>query len=169
MEKTAMAAWYDGARDFIGAFLDPKDNDSGDEFESFSSEPARNRSNISDNAARDPIQPKRSNESRAVVRDMQVSTSIKVSWYRPTSYNNNGEVTEIADQLREKRTVILNLEDINRKEDSRRLLDFLCGVVYAQQGIVRKIAINAYLFGPYNLDFQGNDILTMIDDSSNFN
>ncbi|MDR0858327.1 MAG: cell division protein SepF [Oscillospiraceae bacterium] len=160
-----MAAWYDGARDFIGAFLDPQDGDNGDEYESFSAEPARNRSNISDTAVRDPIAPRKNNESRAVVRDMQVSTSMKVSWFRPTSYNQNGEITEIADQLREKRTVILNLEDVRKKEDSRRLLDFLAGVVYAQQGIVRKIAINAYLFGPYNIDFQGNDILTMMDEA----
>jgi cell division inhibitor SepF len=62
---------------------------------------------------------------------------------------------EIADHLRERRTVVLNLEDTN-KEVARRLVDFLSGVAYAQEGKIKKVAVNTYLITPYNVDLLGD-------------
>ena len=63
--------------------------------------------------------------------------------------------SEIADHLREKRTVVLNLESTN-KEIARRLLDFLSGVAYANEGKIKKVAISTYIITPYNVDILGD-------------
>ena len=60
-------------------------------------------------------------------------------------------VTQIADHLLKKRTVVLNLESTN-KETARRLIDFLSGVAYSIEGSLKKIASNAYVITPANVD-----------------
>lgn len=60
-------------------------------------------------------------------------------------------VTQIADHLLKKRTVVLNLENTN-KETARRLIDFLSGVAYSIEGSLKKIASNAYVITPSNVD-----------------
>ncbi len=59
--------------------------------------------------------------------------------------------TQIADHLLNKRTVVLNLENAS-KETSRRLIDFLSGVAYSIDGSIKKIATNAYVITPNNVD-----------------
>jgi len=58
---------------------------------------------------------------------------------------------QIADHLLNKRTVVLNLENTN-KETARRLIDFLSGVAYSIDGALKKIATNAYVITPSNVD-----------------
>ena len=65
------------------------------------------------------------------------------------------DASAIADHLREKRTVVLNLESTN-KEIARRLLDFLSGVAYANEGKIKKVAISTYIITPYNVDILGD-------------
>ena len=60
-------------------------------------------------------------------------------------------VTQIADHLLKKRTIVLNLENTN-KETARRLIDFLSGVAYSIEGSLKKIASNAYVITPSNVD-----------------
>ena len=60
-------------------------------------------------------------------------------------------VTQIADHLLKKRTIVLNLENTN-KETARRLIDFLSGVAYSIEGSLKKIASNAYVITPANVD-----------------
>ena len=71
---------------------------------------------------------------------------------KPERFEN---ASEIADHLREKRTVVLNLESTN-KEIARRLLDFLSGVAYANEGKIKKVAISTYIITPYNVDILGD-------------
>ena len=65
------------------------------------------------------------------------------------------EASGIADNLNEKRTVVLNLEKTNR-EIARRLLDFLSGVAYACNGQIKRVANNTYIITPYNVDVMGD-------------
>ena len=65
------------------------------------------------------------------------------------------DASAIADHLREKRTVVLNLESTN-KDIARRLLDFLSGVAYANEGKIKKVAISTYIITPYNVDILGD-------------
>ena len=71
---------------------------------------------------------------------------------KPERYEN---ASEIADHLRDKRTVVLNLEK-TQKDVARRLLDFLSGVAYAQEGKIKKVALQTYIVTPYNVDIMGD-------------
>ena len=74
------------------------------------------------------------------------------------------EVKEIADELNAKKTVILNLEASNR-EISRRIIDFLSGVAYANGGDFRKVANSTFMIVPYNVDVSGELLLDEFDES----
>ncbi len=90
-------------------------------------------------------------DSNRVV-NIHATTQLQVVLVKPEKFEN---AADIADHLREKRTVVLNLEETN-KDISRRLLDFLSGVAYAQDGKIKKVAANTYLITPYNVDLMGD-------------
>lgn len=70
----------------------------------------------------------------------------------PTRFEN---ASEIADHLRDKRTVVLNLEQTD-KNIARRLIDFLSGVAYANEGTIKKVALSTYIITPYNVEILGD-------------
>ncbi len=96
----------------------------------------------------------RTNETNKVV-NIHATAQLQVVLVKPERYEN---VTEIADHLKDKRTVVLNLEQTNR-ETARRILDFMSGAAYAQQGKIKKIAVNTFLITPYYVDLMGEDDL----------
>ena len=98
--------------------------------------------------AMDELEARRSNK----VVNIRAATQLQVVLVKPERFEN---ASEIADHLREKRTVVLNLESTN-KEIARRLLDFLSGVAYAQEGKIKKVAISTYIITPYNVDILGD-------------
>ena len=65
------------------------------------------------------------------------------------------DAARAADELRRKKAVILNMENVD-KSLTRRVVDFLSGSVYALDGSVKKIAQSAYLFCPHNMDVVGD-------------
>lgn len=77
-----------------------------------------------------------------------VNVNMKV--VRPKSYDSD-TASQIANHLLNKCTVFLNLENSN-KETSRRLIDFLSGVAYSIGGSLKRIAANAYVVTPANVD-----------------
>lgn len=62
---------------------------------------------------------------------------------------------EIADHLRDKRAIVMNMET-TPKDVARRLIDFLSGVAYAQDGKIKKIAASTYLITPCNVSLMGD-------------
>ena len=93
------------------------------------------------------------NERRSnKVVNIHTTTQLQVVLVKPERFEN---ASEIADHLREKRTVVLNLESTN-KDIARRLLDFLSGVAYANEGKIKKVAIYTYIIKPYNVDILGD-------------
>ena len=76
--------------------------------------------------------------------------NIKMQVVRPQSYDSE-TASQIANHLLAKSTVVLNLEGTS-KETSRRLIDFLSGVAYSIGGSLKKIATNAYVITPSNVD-----------------
>ena len=80
------------------------------------------------------------------------SNKPSVVLFRPTNFN---EATKAADDLREKKAVIVNLENVD-KAISRRVIDFLSGCAYALDGTVNKIALATYLFCPHNMEVMGD-------------
>lgn len=86
------------------------------------------------------------------VVNIRAATQLQVVLVKPEKFE---DASSIADHLREKRTVVLNLESTN-KEIARRLLDFLSGVAYANEGKIKKVAISTYIITPYNVDILGD-------------
>ena len=86
------------------------------------------------------------------VVNIHATTQLQVVLVKPDRYEN---ASEIADHLRDKRTVVLNLEK-TQKDVARRLLDFLSGVAYAQEGKIKKVALQTYIVTPYNVDSMGD-------------
>ena len=86
------------------------------------------------------------------VVNIHTTTQLQVVLVKPDRFEN---AAEIADHLREKRTVVLNLEQTS-KDVSRRILDFLSGAAYSQEGKVKKVAISTYIITPYNVDILGD-------------
>ena len=85
---------------------------------------------------------------------VSMSTGLKqeVVLFRPTSFN---DTSKAADDLRNRKAVVLNLENVD-KAMSRRVVDFLSGCVYAVDGSVKKVAQSAYIFCPHNMDVVGD-------------
>lgn len=65
------------------------------------------------------------------------------------------DAAKAADQLCNKKAVILNMENVD-KALTRRVVDFLSGCVYALDGKVKKIAQSTYLFCPHSMDIVGD-------------
>ena len=86
------------------------------------------------------------------VVNIHTTTQLQVVLVKPDRFEN---AAEIADHLREKRTVVLNLEQTS-KDVSRRILDFLSGAAYAKEGKVKKVALSTYIITPYNVDILGD-------------
>ena len=76
----------------------------------------------------------------------------EVTLFRPVNFN---DASKAADDLRARKIVVVNLENVD-KAMARRVVDFLSGCVYALDGDVKKIAQSAYLFCPHNMDIVGD-------------
>ena len=83
---------------------------------------------------------------------INTTTQLAVVLVKPDRFEN---AAEIADHLKDKRTVVLNLEQTN-KDIARRLVDFLSGVAYANEGKIKKVANSTYIITPYNVDIMGD-------------
>lgn len=80
------------------------------------------------------------------VADMQIVLT------QPKEYR---AASQIADLLRDMKFVVLNLAN-TEPEVARRLLDFVSGVIYSEDGHIMKVATNVYVVAPYFVDLLGN-------------
>lgn len=86
------------------------------------------------------------------VVNIHTTAQMQVVLVKPDRFDN---VSDIAEHLRSKHAVVLNLEATN-KDVARRLVDFLSGCAYALDGKIKKIAISTYIITPYNVDIVGD-------------
>ncbi len=109
------------------------------------------------NTAKEPVRDRDRERDRDTERrsnkvvNIHTTTQLQVVLVSPTRFEN---ASEIADHLRDKRTVVLNLEQTD-KNIARRLIDFLSGVAYANEGTIKKVALSTYIITPYNVDILG--------------
>jgi cell division inhibitor SepF len=87
-----------------------------------------------------------------VVSLQSIQKSSKVILSEPRAY---AEAQEIADQLKNRRAVVVNLQSIQR-DQAKRIVDFLSGTVYAIGGDIQKIGVNIFLCTPDNVDVSGS-------------
>ncbi|SDN25234.1 cell division protein SepF [Alkalicoccus daliensis] len=83
---------------------------------------------------------------------VQSSSNSKVILLEPHSYD---EVQEIADQLKNRTAVVINLQRIPR-EQAKRIVDFLSGTVYAIGGDIQKLGEHIFLCTPDNVNVSGS-------------
>ena len=97
------------------------------------------------------------------VVNINATTQLQVVLVKPERFE---DASTIADQLNAKRTVVLNLESTG-KEVSRRLIDFLSGVAYANNGQIKRVATSTFIITPYNVDIMG-DLLDELENNGVF-
>ncbi|MFB5660641.1 cell division protein SepF [Alteribacillus sp. HJP-4] len=86
-----------------------------------------------------------------VVSLQSVQQSSKVILLEPRNYE---EAQDIADHLKNRKAVIINLQRI-QKEQAKRIVDFLSGTVYAIGGDIQKVGVDIFLCTPDNIDVSG--------------
>lgn len=101
--------------------------------------------------------------SKNKVMNINATTQLKVILVKPEHFE---DASSIADHLNEKRTVVLNLESTN-KDIARRLVDFLSGVAYANNGQIKRVANSTFIITPYNVDVMG-DLLDELENNGVF-
>ncbi len=126
---------------------DDYDDDFEDEATSFTEPPPKKERSRDASSYGDFERP-----GRNKVVNIHTTTQLQVVLVKPDRFEN---ASEIADHLRDKRTVVLNLES-TKKDIARRLLDFLSGVAYANEGKIKKVALSTYIITPYNVDILGD-------------
>ena len=100
----------------------------------------------------------KNNRNRVV--NIHATTQLQVILVKPERFE---DARTIADHLNSKRTVVLNLESTN-KDVSRRLIDFLSGVAYANHGQIKRVANSTFIITPYNVAIEG-DLLDELENS----
>jgi cell division inhibitor SepF len=109
------------------------------------------------------VQNESSKRNNNKVVNIHTTAQLQVVLVKPERFD---DASSIADHLNEKRTVVLNLESTN-KDVSRRLVDFLSGVAYANNGQIKRVANSTFIITPYNVDIMG-DLLDELENNGVF-
>ena len=146
-----------GFMDELKKIIHPYDDEDYDYEDDFEESARESRSPFEDRKEERRGEDRRTEDRRSEDRHNKVvnihaTTQRKVVLVKPERFEN---ASEIADHLKEKRTVVLNLESTN-KDVARRLIDFLSGVAYAGEGKIKKVAANTYIITPYSVDIMGD-------------
>lgn len=99
---------------------------------------------------------------RNKVVNISATAKLKVAIFRPENFGE--ETRAIADELIKTHTVVLNLEE-TKKDISRRIIDFLSGVAYANRGKIKRVATSTFIIIPNNVDLTGDDLLDELENS----
>ncbi|WP_152656465.1 cell division protein SepF [Oceanobacillus sp. CFH 90083] len=80
------------------------------------------------------------------------NTNSKVVLAEPRNYN---EAQDIADNIVNRRAVIINLQRVDHQQ-AKRIVDFLSGTVYAVKGDIQKLGSETFLCTPDNVEVSGS-------------
>ena len=90
----------------------------------------------------------RKNSGKVVNMPQAQSQAIKMVISQPTTFEQSDEICGF---LKEKKSVIVNLEYVN-KDVARRIVDFISGGVYALDGYIQKVSNSIFLVAPSNYE-----------------
>ncbi len=79
---------------------------------------------------------------------VSMAQQVRMVIMQPTNFE---QAEEICDLLKEKKSVIINLEYVN-KDVARRIIDVVSGAAHALDGHMQKISSSIFLVAPYNYD-----------------
>ena len=142
---------FDELKRLARPYEDEEDDEYEEEFAPVNSRETTGRESASRELSRDTGRDMEQRRGNKVV-NIHTTTQLQVVLVKPERFEN---ASEIADHLRNKRTVVLNLEQTD-KNIARRLIDFLSGVAYAGEGKIKKVAANTYIITPYHVDIMGD-------------
>ncbi len=89
---------------------------------------------------------------RNKVVKIHTTAQLKLVVMQPESFE---DAREIANHLKNKKPVVINLEAVERAA-AQRIVDFLSGAVYALDGNIQKVANGIFLIAPYNVGIMGD-------------
>lgn len=149
-------SFWDNVKKFAQPYSDDEydDYDDEDALDGYEEEPPRrNRAAAAEAPAEPapaPAAPKSGTFNGQVLNIN--SSRQEVVLFRPNTFN---DTSKAADDLRDKKAIIVNLENVD-KGLARRVVDFLSGCAYSLDGKVNKIAQATYLFVPHCMDVIGD-------------
>ena len=91
---------------------------------------------------------RRNNNNKVVNMPQTQGQAIKMVISQPTSFEQSDEICSF---LKEKKSIIVNLEYVN-KDVARRIVDFISGGVYALDGYIQKVSNSIFLVAPSNYE-----------------
>jgi len=94
---------------------------------------------------------KRQQQQNKVV-SMHQTSQFKVVVMQPQKFE---DAQDICDHLKNKKPVVINLEDVE-KEEAQRIIDFLSGSIFALDGNIQKVSNTIFLVAPSNVDLMGD-------------
>ena len=97
------------------------------------------------------------------VVNIHAAAKLQVVLFKPEKFGD--ETRNIADELLKMHTIVLNLEQTS-KEASRRIIDFLSGIAYANGGKIKKVATETFVVTPYNVDITGEDFMDELENNA---
>ena len=142
---------FDELKRLARPYEDEEDDEYEEEVTPVNSREPTGRESASRELSRDTGRDMEQRRGNKVV-NIHTTTQLQVVLVKPERFEN---ASEIADHLRNKRTVVLNLEQTD-KNIARRLIDFLPGVAYANEGTIKKVALSTYIITPYNVEILGD-------------
>ena len=93
------------------------------------------------------------NTKTAKIVNLHTSSPMKVVIVEPKKY---GEVTTIADHLKQKKAVIVNLENLNDPGIRKSIFEFMNGAVYVLDGGIQKVSKGIFILAPNNVDIDSS-------------
>ncbi len=88
------------------------------------------------------------NRRSSKVVSMPQTQQVKMVICQPTSFEQSENICTL---LKEKKSIIVNLEYVN-KDIARRIVDVVSGAVHALDGNLQKVSNSIFLVAPYNYD-----------------
>ncbi len=92
------------------------------------------------------------NGKRNKVVKIHTTAQLKLVVMQPENFE---DARDIANHLKSKKPVVMNLESVER-DVARRIVDFLSGAVYALDGNIQKVSNGIFLIAPYNVGIMGD-------------
>ncbi len=112
-----------------------------------------------------PFDTARSDQRSNKVVSIHATTQLQVVVLKPGSTKAR---EEIVDHLRQKHTVVLNLDSLSPVERSN-LLNFISGAAYATGGQVQNVAGWTYVATPFNVNLVGDDFMDQLENNGLYN
>lgn len=81
--------------------------------------------------------------------DYQAHNQMKVVIVEPKVYD---DAATIADHLRLRKTVIVNLEAMTQQNTKKSIFDFMNGAVYVLDGSIQRVSKSIFILAPKNVD-----------------